>query len=376
MSDQIRLAPVRDKKGLSDFINVPWHIYANDAQWIPPLKFERRDALSVKHPYFHHAEWRAWVLYDGRLPVGRISAQIDALHQERYGDHTGYFGMLEAPNDPGAFRTLFGAAQEWLIERKQKRCVGPFNLGINQEIGVLVDGFDTPPFLMMAHSPRYYHPRIVENGFEGVKDLFAYEVSPDFEHPRVMESLVQRFTPRFNLRQLDRKRLDEELEVMRDIFNDAWSNNWGFVPFTREEFAAVGRELMTWIREDFIQIVEVDGKPAGFIAGMPNLNEAIADLDGKLFPIGWAKLLWRVKVHYPRTARVPLMGVRKEYQHTRLGPSLAFILISAVARALVEAGVKSVEMSWILDDNAGMRNIIETIGGYPTKRYRMYAKEL
>ena len=125
-----------------------------------------------------------------------------------------------------------------------------------------------------------------------------------------------------------------------------------------------------------MQIVEVDGKPAGFIAGMPNLNEAIADLDGKLFPVGWAKLLWRVKLHHPRTARVPLMGVRKEYQHTRLGPSLAFILIRALTRALVEAGVESVEMSWILDDNAGMRNIIETIGGYPTKRYRMYAKEL
>lgn len=376
MSDQRRLALVTDKKGLSDFISVPWHVYADDPAWVPPLKLERRDALSTKHPYFKHAQWRAWVLYEGDRPVGRISAQIDSMHQKLYADHTGHFGMLEAPDDPAAFQTLFAAAHDWLVERGQKRCVGPFNLGINQELGILVDGFDTPPYLMMGHAPRYYDLRIKDSGYRGVKDLFAYEVAPDFTDPPIMMALCRRFADRFSLRNLDRKQLDTELEVLRAIFNDAWSSNWGFVPFTQDEFKAVGHELTTWIREDGIQIVEVDGEPAGFIVLMPNINEAIADLNGTLVPFGWAKVLWRLKVRHPRTARVPLMGVLKRYQRTRLGPGLAFLLIQAAARAAVDAGVECVEMSWILEDNAGMRNIIETIGGKVSKRYRMYAKEL
>ena len=169
---------------------------------------------------------------------------------------------------------------------------------------------------------------------------------------------------------------DRDLTAMCDIFNDAWANNWGFVPFTHDEFLTIGHEMLLVISDDFIQIAEVDGEPSAFIVMLPNINEAIADLNGRLLPFGWAKLLWRLKVRYPHSARVPLMGVRQKFHHTRVGPGLAFAVIHAVRNASVARGIKRIEMSWILENNAGMRNIIETIGGKVSKRYRMYEKDL
>jgi hypothetical protein len=163
---------------------------------------------------------------------------------------------------------------------------------------------------------------------------------------------------------------------MRDVFNDAWANNWGFVPFTQREFRAIGRELLLIVDDDFITIAEVDDEPAAFIVMLPNLNEAIRDLNGRLFPFGWLKLLWRLKVRYPCTGRVPLMGVRQKYQHIRLGPGLAFAVIDAARRASLRRGMTRVELSWILESNKGMCNIIEAIGGSVNKRYRVYEKLL
>ncbi|MCZ6887293.1 MAG: N-acetyltransferase [Gammaproteobacteria bacterium] len=375
-SADLRIEAVGDAARLNDFIAVPWHVYAHDPAWVPPLKLERREALHAKHPYFKHAEWQAWVMYDGATPIARISAQIDALHLERYGDATGHFGMIEAPDEPAIFELLFRTCEAWLRERGMKRVTGPHNLSVNQEVGVLVEGFDTPPFIMMGHSRPYYGDAVAANGYIGAKDLLAYEVAPNFDAPRVMRALCKRLASRVELRDINKKNLDQDLEVMRDIFNDAWSENWGFVPFTEEEFNAVGRELMTWVDDDFMKIAIVDGEPGAFIAALPNINEAIADLNGGLLPFKWAKFLWRLKVRYPRTARVPLMGVRKRYQHTHMGPGLAFLIIDSVRWALHRRGVEIVEMSWILEDNAGMRNIIESMGGVLTKRYRMYEKTL
>ena len=172
------------------------------------------------------------------------------------------------------------------------------------------------------------------------------------------------------------KRKDAELEILRDIFNDAWSGNWGFVPFTEAEFNSIGREMLMLIPEDFIQIAEFNGQPTAFIVLLPNLNEAIADLEGRLLPFGWARLLWRLKVRSPVSGRVPLMGVRRAFHNTRYGPGLAFVVIDAARKAAERAGMREVEMSWILEDNMGMRNIIESIGGRVSKRYRMYRKAL
>jgi hypothetical protein len=175
---------------------------------------------------------------------------------------------------------------------------------------------------------------------------------------------------------VDRKNTASELEIMRSIFNDAWSTNWGFVPFTEEEFNVVGKELFLIVPSDCTWIAEFEGEPAAFGVMIPNLNEVIADLDGKLLPFGWAKLLWRLKVRSPKTGRVPLMGVRQKYQNTRLGPALAFLTMQALHKPLMKLGIHWVEMSWILEQNQGMRNILEKVGGVVSKRYRLYRKAL
>ncbi len=373
----LQIMAVNDAQALRDFIRVPWSIYRDDPNWIPPLLIERRQALSSKNPFLEHARWQAWVAYRDGRPVGRISAQIDQLHLDRYQNKTAYFGLVEAPDDAAVFEALFGAAETWLREQGMLRIVGPFNLGINQEIGILVEGFETPPYVMMSHSQPYYDESIQRRGYEPAQDFLAYEVDrKGFALSNKVLSLMQRMARQVSVRPLNRKRVPEEISLMRDIFNDAWANNWNFVPFTAAEFEAVGKELLSLLPDDFIQFAEVDGKAVAFIALLPNINEAVADLNGRLLPFGWAKLLWRLKIRFPQTARVPLMGVRQQYQHTRLGPALALLLIQALHQPALRQGIQRVELSWILEDNQGVRNIIESIGGVVSKRYRMYHKEL
>jgi hypothetical protein len=372
----VQITAVSDRRSLDDFIEVPWAIYANDPHWVPPLRFERRQALARDQPFSQHADWQAFVAYRDGRPIARISAQVDRLHQERYHDRTGFFGFLEAPDDPAVFKALFATAEAWLRERGMTRVRGPFSLNVNQETGLLVEGFETPPYLMMGHAPRYYEARLREQGYVGVKDLLAYEVDVPYVPSPTLKAMLARQAGQIHIRPFDNKRKAAELEVLRDLFNDAWSENWSFVPFTEAEFAMIGKELLPLIPPDFIQIAEIEGEPVAFMAFMPNINEVIADLDGKLLPFGWAKLLWRLKVRFPRSVRVSLMGVRKRFHHTRMGPTLAYGVIDAGLAPALRMGVKRAEMSWILEDNQGMRGIIEALGGVVTKRYRMFDKDL
>ncbi len=372
----IDIVAVDNRSALRDFIEVPWSIYRDDPAWVPPLRLERRQHLSDKNPFFQHARWQAWLAVQDGRPVGRVSAQIDQLFLERYDLPCGYFGMLEAGNDAALFQKLLNTAEDWLRQEGMSHVRGPFNLSINEECGLLVEGFETPPYLMMGHARDWYGGHIESCGYRPAKDLLAYQIHPDFPAPPVMTSLLRKTRRRATIRLLNRKRLAEDLEILRDIFNDAWSGNWGFVPFTAAEFREIGRNLTMLVKDDFIQIAEIDGEPVAFMVALPNVNEIIADLDGRLLPIGWLKLLWRLKVKYPHSARIPLMGVRRRFHNSFLGPGLAFLVIDEVRQALVRRGISTVEMSWILEDNAGMRNIIETIGGQPYKRYRIYEKSL
>lgn len=375
--NRLEIRPTNDRASLHDFLKVPWTVYADDPFWVPPLLMERRAALSPKNPFFQHAEWQGWTAWRGKRPVGRISAQIDHLYLQRQDPHTGFFGLLEAVDDAAVFAALFGAAETWLKQRGMRRALGPFSLGINQEVGLLVEGFDSPPFVMMGHGRSWYGPSVEALGYEVAQNLLAYTIaSRDFGIPQVFLGLLERQAQHVQLRCLDRAQSDRDFGIMSDIFNDAWSNNWGFVPFTEAEFAAVGKELLLLVPNDFMHIAEVDGEPAAFIVLLPNIHEAIADLNGRLLPFGWARLLWRLKVRFPTTGRVPLMGVRQRYQNSRLGPALAFLLINAIKEPAVRRGVEFVEMSWILEDNLGMRGILERIGAHISKRYRMYGKAL
>jgi GNAT superfamily N-acetyltransferase len=375
-ADILTLEVVTEKHQLRQFIAVPHRVYASDPAWIAPLDFLERQRFSPANHFFAHATWRAWIARRGGELVGRITAQVDQLHQQQHGDGLGYFGMLEAEDDPAVFALLLNTAEQWLREQGMRRVRGPFNLHVNEELGLLVDGFTTPPYVLMGHGRPYYGDRVEEQAYEPVKDLLAYHVRPDFEAPPVMTKLAQRVSDRVKVRSLRRKQLLEDAELMREIFDDAWQHNWGFVPLDADSWLDTVKTLTGLMPDDYIQIAEYDGEAVAFIVALPNLNEAARDLGGKLLPFGWAKLLWRLKVKHPRTARVPLMGVRQQYQHTRLGPTLAFMVTDAVRKALHKRGVRDVEMGWILEDNDGMRNIIETLGGTAYKRYRMYEKAL
>jgi len=376
-SAPLRIVPVSDKADLAEFIRLPAAIFKDDPQWIPPLFLERKIHLSPKHnPYFQHAKSQAWVAWRGDVAVGRISAQIDDLALAQHHDATGFFGMLDAEDNQETFAALITTAEQWLAEQGMRRVRGPFNLSINEEMGLLIDGFADPPVFMMSHALPYYRERIEQCGYHKAVDTLAYLINPNFVAPPVMQRLLKMASERVTVRTLDRSRFDEEIMLLRDIFNDAWSENWGFVPFTEAEFKELGQNLKFLLHDEYIQIAEVDGEAAGFIIGMPNINEAIRDLKGKLFPFGWLKLIWRLKIKGPASGRVPLMGVRKKFQKTRLGPGLAFLIIEEVRNELHKRGAHRLELSWILEDNAGMRNIIESIGGTAYKRYRVFERDL
>ncbi len=368
--------PVTSRHDIGVFIDVPWRIYVDDPMWVPPLRLERRFHFSRFNPFFKHGEWQAWIAYRNSRPVGRISAQIDQLHRQRYGAETGHFGLFECIDDAEVAAVLVRAAEEWLAERHTRHVTGPFNFSINQECGVLVDGFDTPPMVMMPHSRRWYGRLLEEQGYQPVKDLLAYWVEVDFKVPRLMSALIAKFSDQVCLRPLRRDKFSEEMEILRDIFNDAWSENWGFVPFTKAEFAELGATLRLLVPDDCIQIAEVDGVPSAFMVALPNLNEIFAELDGSLFPFGWVKLS-RIKSRGAvRTGRIPLMGVRKQFHNTPLGMALAFMVIDAPKKLARAVGVQAVELSWILEDNKPMRAILDSLGCRQYKRYRIYGKTL
>ena len=375
-SGGLRIVPIAGRQLIDRFINVPWSLYRNDPCWVPPLILERRWHLSAKNPYFEHADFQAWIACRGDRVVGRISAQVDRLHLQQYQDATGFFGLLESEDDAETFQGLFEVAEEWLRQKSMQHIRGPFSLSINDECGLLVEGFDSPPPIMLGHALPYYQLRVEERGYCKEQDLLAYRAHPDIPPPQHLEALTRRAGARVKVRAMRRDHFREDLEIIRDIFEDAWSENWGFIPFTPAEFTELGKSLKFLVDFESARIAEIDGEPAAMIVMFPNLNEIIMDLNGRLLPFGWLKLLWRLKVVGAKSARIPLMGVRRRYQGSRMGATLAMMVISPLHERARKQGIKEVDMSWILEQNQGMRNIIETVGCDLYKRYRIYQKDL
>ncbi len=377
-NESLQVVKVEGKSALNEFIRLPWSLYTDDPMWVPPLVLERRMHLSPKNPYFEHAKFCSWITYRKGKPVGRISAQIDRLHINRYQDATGFFGMLEAEDNSLTFRALLGTAENWLRNQGMQRISGPFNLSINQELGLLVDGFDTPPSLMMGHARPYYADRIEKDGYQKEKDLLAYMIMINTASKMTAAAtrIIARTKDRIHIRRLQKSDFVNELEIIRNIFNDAWSQNWGFIPWTEAEFEHLGKDLKMLADEELVKIAEIGGKPAAFIVLLPNINEIIQDLNGRLLPFGWLKMLWRLKVKYPNSARIPLMGVRSQYHDSLMGAALAFGVIASLQQPILKRDIKEVELSWILEDNMGMRKIIESMNGRAYKTYRIYSKQL
>jgi hypothetical protein len=230
----LQVSPVNDRNELRQFIRLPWSIYSDDPAWVPPLILERKEHLSKHNPYFEHARYQSWIAYRDGTAVGRISAQIDQLHLDQYQENEGFFGMIEAEDSAETFGALFQTAEAWLRDHGMCRVLGPYNLSINQEPGLLVDGFDTPPYLMMGHARPYYGTRIKENGYQKAKDLFAYLIDANFAHSAAMQKITKRAKSRVTIRSLRKSHFDEELKIIEDIFNDAWSENWGFIPLPKQ----------------------------------------------------------------------------------------------------------------------------------------------
>jgi hypothetical protein len=378
VDSDLTVIPVVSKAELKRFVQLANRLNANDPNWVVPLMYERLAALTpATNPFFQHADVQLWLAVRGGRDVGRISASIDHLATEVGTGKTGNFGMIAAEDDPAIFTLLFRTAEDWLKAKGCTRALGPFNLSINEEVGLLVDGYDTKPMVMMGHDPRYTPARVEAQGYVKAKDVYAYVCDPRAALPPVVVRRVKRGLPEgVILRQLDMSRYDEEVKALTAILNDAWSQNWGFVPTTEAETAQLGKALKDVLDPRLVLFAEIDGEVAAFIVLLPNVNEAIEGLNGKLLPFGWAKLLWRLKVKRVKSIRIPLMGLKKKFADTLRGQVVPFHLMNAGRDAGIALGYDKFEFSWILEDNTAMRRISEAMGAEIYKTYRIYEKAL
>ncbi len=374
----VEIVAVRGRADLERFIRLPERLYRDDPSYVPPLRSERRDALTPgRNPFFEHAEAAFWIARRRGQDVGRISAQQDRLARSGADGPVGHFGMLAAIDDAAVFAALLDTAEAWLASRGLACVQGPFSLSINEESGLLIDGFDTPPMLMMPHDPPYADARLQALGYGKVRDLYAYLCDTTAALPPAAAAIVARGLPsNVTLRPMRRSDVRGDVAAIVEIFNDGWDGHWGFVPLTPAEVDHMASAMKPLLRERLVWFAEVDGVPAAFGLCLPNLNAAIRDLSGRLVPFGWARLLWRLKVAGIRTARVPLMGVRRRHEGSLLGGLLPLHVVEALRREALACGIESVEMSWVLEDNLPMRRLAEAVGGHAYKTYRVYEKRL
>ncbi len=377
MSDLV-IRPVLTKGDRKAFVDFAWTVYRDDPAWIPPLKSEVHGLMDPQeNPWFDHGHAAYFLATrDGKV-VGRISAQVDRLVQDRM-PATGQWGFFDAL-DAEIGAALIAHGEEWLRKEGMKHALGPITLSIWDEPGLLIQGFDEPPLAMMGHHRPAYEGWIEAAGYAKAKDLHTFALDIRIDMIPVIDRLIKagEKNPRIVVRDVDKSKFDAEAAIILDILNDAWADNWGFVPLTDAEIAYAGKKLKPIIVEDLVKIVEYDGKPAAFMITIPDVNEMIADLNGSLFPFGWAKLLWRLHKVTTRRVRVPLMGVRKEYQNSRLASQFAFMLIEFTRRVCVEKyGINFGEFGWVLEDNQGMMSIAQLPGAGTNHTYRIYQKAL
>ena len=378
-SAPLTIRPVQTKKDRQAFVDFAWEVYKDDPHWVPPLKDEVHGLITPgKNPWFEHAKAQLWLAERGGKVVGRISAQVDELVLEHMGAGTGQWGFLDALDEEAA-GSLIATAEEWLRAQGMTRALGPFTLSIWDEPGLEIEGFDEDPTAMMGHHRPEYRGWIEAAGYTQAKDLLTYEVNIEHWWNERISRLIEmgERNRRLRLRQVDKSKFNEEARVILNLLNEAWSNNWGYVPLTESEIRYAGKKLKPIIYNELVWVAEYDGEPVAFMLTIPDINELIKDLNGELFPFNWAKLLWRLRKPRTRRARVPLMGVAKKLHGTRMASQLAFMLIEFTRREVVKKfGVKVGEFGWILEDNKGMLSIAELPGAKINHRYRIFEKQL
>lgn len=383
MTDII-IRPVLTKADRKAFVDLPFRLYANDPNWVPPLKDEVYGLITPgKNPWFEHGEAEFFLAERNGCVVGRISAHIDHLAlkqplEQGMGPGCGNWGMFEA-EDAAVAAALIARAEDALRAKGMTRSMGPISLAMWDEPGLLVEGFAQPPVVMMGFNSAAYGPWVEASGYSGIQDLLTYDLPIYDGFPELVSRIVAmgEKSDRIRIRHVDKSRFDEEAALLLSILNDAWSDNWGFVPFTDAEIAYAGKKLKPIVYEDLIRVAEVDGEPVAFMMTIPDLNEKIKGFGGTLWPFNWAKLLWWLRKPKVKTMRVPLMGVVKKLQATRLASQLAFMLIEYIRRdAISKYGATHGDFGWVLASNGPMRSVGEAVGGTVNKVYRIYEKVL
>ncbi len=367
---------VSNKRELKKFIKMAWKIYKNIPQWVPPLIVDQLELLSKdKHPFHKHADVEYLIVYKDGEPVGRISAHINYIHNQLYNEKTGFFGFFESINDQNVANLLFDSAMNFLKEKGMERMRGPFNFSTNEECGLLIEGFDLSPVIMMTYNPKYYIELYENYGLKKIKELYAWhitkeEVSP--EKMKLMERIIRELNSdeRVKLRSVNMKDFWNEVERIKMIYHDAWSENWGFVPFTDEEFYHLAKNLKLIVDPRLVFIVELNGEPIGFSLALPDINKALKKINGRLLPFGIFKLL--IEAKKIKNIRVITMGVRKGY---RLRGLDAYFYYYTIKKG-IEYGYNEAEMSWILDNNIPMNRLLEHLGAKIYKRYGIYEKNI
>ena len=371
-----RVASAADRRA---FLNLPRLIYADDPHWVEPLRKEEAKRIDPRrHAFYEHGEGAFWLARKDGAVVGRIGALVNHLHLEKFDDGVGNFALLEAIDDQAVFDSLLETAAGWLRERGLTTMQGPHNLSINEELGMLVDGFDHPPMVMMGHAPPYYAARMEAAGFRKAKDLYAFLQDVDKPMPEAWQHRLDAVVERneADIYSATRRTLLKDLRLAIDIFNDAWSENWGAVPITERETVDLYKAVKPVIAPQAIVFAEEKDQAFAIMACIPNINEAIKGLGGRLLPFGWIKVLWRFRVRRLQTGRVFLLGVRKPYQGTLAGSMMPFLLIESLRDAARSYGFRWAELSWVLEDNKNIIRYLEAGGCERYKTYRVFETDL
>ena len=376
--------PVGTRAEHKAFLELPNRLYKDDPHWVTPLRYERADQLNPqKNPGLKNLDVQLFIAKRNRQTIGRVAAIRNHTHLEIHQDNTGHFGFLDAEDNPPLIHALLQAAQDWIKDQGLTRMLGPSHFSVNEEIGLLIDGFDSPPMVMMPHGRSDYQFAFESFGLTKAMDIYAYISHLDDAYPR--PSIIRKLFDYYDkialreglvIRSMRPKKFAQDVKTAMAIFNNAWEHNWGFVPFSDAQIQHMAHVLKPILTRDLFWVCEHKGVPIAFALMIPNINEGIKGLNGRLLPFGFLKLLYRLKVKGLKTIRLPLMGIHQDYQNTRMGTAISTTLSQKVFSKARDRGYRHLEMSWILEANKSMRSIIENANGSIYKTYRMYEKSL
>jgi len=372
---EIEVKPARSSADRQRFLDFPYNLYRGNTHWVPPLRMAQRDILNTsRHPFYKTSDVEIFLARRNGRVVGRIMAILNRAHNEFHNEHAGFFGFFEVENDRQAAASLLDAARDWVRSRGADLIRGPMNPSTNYECALLVDGFEMDPMVMMTYNPAYYAELLEDYGMKKAVDLYAYDIGAHyFNHSEKLQRVAERLRKKSNIsvRSVDMKKFKDEVGIIRQVYNDAWSRNWGFVPMTEDEFEHLAKDLKQIVDPRVVLIAEQaneggKSKPVGFLLAVPDINRALKKINGRLLPFGLLKLLWHSRKI--NTIRVITMGGIVEFQNLGMGS----VLLDEIYRRSPAAGYPTGEMSWVLENNVMMNRAAELIGGRRTKTYRIY----